>query len=595
MYRAKARATHGLGPDLSKPETGVVASDPLRVAVRALASEKAPSGYSGAVGKFTVTALVEPKAVAVGQSFSLTLTVRGTGNFAVFKTPELPDLPGFRIRGRIDNRAKGQRSIRYDLAAMSDQVRAVPAIAFPYFDVEHGRFETVRTSPVAISVAGRGGAAGAGVSGTPGLVPGVSDIYGIWSAGGAAGPSPSRETSIAALLLALVGPWVLVFGLRKVLRIRVQQQAPEVAAGTSGGSAISRGDRGGCRHWRCVCRLPRGPPRLRARSGHHAGAPEDSSGCRDVHGPGATHRVTFVEQCGASRYGGEAAAGEVGSEADIEAVLTELESSVLPQCVAPAELSVACDRRVPVPFADEVIPGCPLPCDRDAERRCPLWRHGLASELHAGLLHTTVRLAPVALHAREYAVLPRSSPASAARHHVVDRQLGCSRLHAAILTRVAIALEQVPACEVDVLRGHSSVLREHDDLGHRNPQAHRAHAGLVRGDREVGPGFESVDFVAIREDRLRRATREEPQRIGDRRRVDCDPGPVEDEGWLGKYAGSHDAFRVSVEMERLRGVTPRSRDGQDRIRTDNPKLGRRSQRRAYAYFATWPWSIERGK
>jgi len=127
--------------------------DARRVLVRELPEEGRPDGFSGAVGRFIVLATVEPDEVAVGEEFTLTLRIQGTGNLERFAPPTVaPD--GFHVLGRIDDRASPVRTIRYDLSPIRGGIEALPSLPFPFFDPETGRYAAGATAPIPLVVRG---------------------------------------------------------------------------------------------------------------------------------------------------------------------------------------------------------------------------------------------------------------------------------------------------------------------------------------------------------------------------------------------------------------------------------------------------------
>src|SRR5678809_1441485 len=99
--------------------------------------------------------------------------------------------------------------------------------------------------------------------------------------------------------------------------------------------------------------------------------------------------------------------------------------------------------------AEELVPGLAAIARRDLDERLPRRLLGRPAELESRLGRAAVRLDLVALHAREHAVLPRRHAPAAPRDDVVDGELLRPGLDAAILARIAVALEQVLPREHD--------------------------------------------------------------------------------------------------------------------------------------------------
>ena len=105
----------------------VVRGAPLALTILPLPEEGRPPGFAGAVGRFTVSATVEPYNVDLGESLELSLSVVGEGQRG---NPPRLDLPGFHVRGVITRDA----AFVYDVAPESAEVSAIPPIPFVYFD-----------------------------------------------------------------------------------------------------------------------------------------------------------------------------------------------------------------------------------------------------------------------------------------------------------------------------------------------------------------------------------------------------------------------------------------------------------------------------
>ncbi|MHC4953545.1 MAG: BatD family protein [Planctomycetota bacterium] len=129
-----------------------VASQPATVRILPLPDAGRPSDYGGAVGRFTVRAETSAGAVKAREIFKLTLRIEGAGNLEFIDPPQL-GMKGFHVYGSIDDKGAARRTITYDVAALSGDVSAVPAIAFPYFDPgEPPGYRVARTEPVPLTV-----------------------------------------------------------------------------------------------------------------------------------------------------------------------------------------------------------------------------------------------------------------------------------------------------------------------------------------------------------------------------------------------------------------------------------------------------------
>jgi hypothetical protein len=131
---------------------GSVKGTPLTIRVLPLPAEGRPAGFSGAVGKFTITATASPTEVEVGRSLHLGLVFGGTGDFAAVRAPRLDGLAGFHVVGWLDV-GDGVRAFTYELEPLSAEVKEIPSIAFDYFDpAPPAGYRVARTAAIPLRV-----------------------------------------------------------------------------------------------------------------------------------------------------------------------------------------------------------------------------------------------------------------------------------------------------------------------------------------------------------------------------------------------------------------------------------------------------------
>jgi hypothetical protein len=133
------------------------------IEVRSLPEEGRPSSFTGAVGRFSVRALAEPRDVSVGDPITLRFEVTDespgvAGDLANLRPPPLRDLEaldGFRVpddptTGIVEGRTK---IFTETLRPERDDLDAIPSIPFVSFDPELERYVTASSEPVPINVA----------------------------------------------------------------------------------------------------------------------------------------------------------------------------------------------------------------------------------------------------------------------------------------------------------------------------------------------------------------------------------------------------------------------------------------------------------
>ncbi|MBU6303181.1 MAG: BatD family protein [Verrucomicrobia bacterium] len=139
-------------------ERFVVRSAPVALKVRPLPESGRPSGFSGLVGAFRVETAAEPATVGVGQPVTLTLSASGMAApslldlpallansplAAQFVLPEIPVLP------RLE---PGKAIWSLPIRPRHEQVVAIPALTFSYFDPETGAYGETRSEPIPLRV-----------------------------------------------------------------------------------------------------------------------------------------------------------------------------------------------------------------------------------------------------------------------------------------------------------------------------------------------------------------------------------------------------------------------------------------------------------
>ncbi len=137
----------------------------LELYVRQLPPAPAGKQFEGAVGKFTAKLTADRTSVKAGETFTLTLIVRGAGNLHGLGTPT-PQVPEWvRIyRSREDRTSApgyggesdtigGEARFEFLALAKRPGTVKVPPIEFVYFNPDAGRYKTTKTEGVSIQVA----------------------------------------------------------------------------------------------------------------------------------------------------------------------------------------------------------------------------------------------------------------------------------------------------------------------------------------------------------------------------------------------------------------------------------------------------------
>ena len=121
----------------------------------------APASFSGAVGEFTLSGRVAPEAAAPGEAVQLALTLRGTGNAATLRAPEIETPAGVDAYDPESDRTAetaraplvSTRTFGYTFVPQRGAFE-IPAVEWSYYDPEAGAYRTLRDGPWAVSVSG---------------------------------------------------------------------------------------------------------------------------------------------------------------------------------------------------------------------------------------------------------------------------------------------------------------------------------------------------------------------------------------------------------------------------------------------------------
>ncbi len=136
-----------------------VESNTLSVRVDPLPGS-APEGFSGAVGTFEFSASLDKRTVQAGDPLTLTLEVRGTGNVKLVAVPR-PRVPADvetydpKISESVRKEGTtvgGMKKAEYLLIPRNPGQRTLEPIAFTYFDLNSGRYVTLRSPKFDLTV-----------------------------------------------------------------------------------------------------------------------------------------------------------------------------------------------------------------------------------------------------------------------------------------------------------------------------------------------------------------------------------------------------------------------------------------------------------
>ncbi len=184
-------------------------TEEMTVTVRPL-PQPAPTGFSGAVGQFTLVAELDKQDATVNDSLTLRVTLSGVGSLETIPDPAWPELAGWRAfadgvttntraeSSPLDGRPvfTGNRVYQRILIPGQPGQFTIPAITYTYFNPATGAYETAVTDLIPVTVTG---VAAVATAVTFAAADAADDVETVLPA-----PLPGRRLPAGAVYLALL-------------------------------------------------------------------------------------------------------------------------------------------------------------------------------------------------------------------------------------------------------------------------------------------------------------------------------------------------------------------------------------------------------
>ncbi len=133
-------------------------SNSLSITVKPL--PPAPSGYTGSVGNFSLSASVDPKQIPAGEAVTLKISLKGStrpGSIGDIILPQIPDCEVFKPEQQMitDTSVNGlstRKSYKYLLIPRKEGNLIIPPVSLLYFDPESGTYKKASSDTLMVTV-----------------------------------------------------------------------------------------------------------------------------------------------------------------------------------------------------------------------------------------------------------------------------------------------------------------------------------------------------------------------------------------------------------------------------------------------------------
>jgi len=128
--------------------------------IQSLPEQDKPDGFTGAIGTFSMDEIaLSDKVANAGEPITLTVKIRGTGNFDRIQPPQLTSTDGWQTYDPEETFVvadqlglSGTKTFAYTIIPTSKQVTQSPALSFAYFDPRSGQYVAYNAKSQAVEV-----------------------------------------------------------------------------------------------------------------------------------------------------------------------------------------------------------------------------------------------------------------------------------------------------------------------------------------------------------------------------------------------------------------------------------------------------------
>ncbi|MBL7701702.1 MAG: protein BatD [Ferruginibacter sp.] len=158
MFRDFADAT--IPPEGVEIQKVTLQSKPLTILVKPLPGAARPAGFKGAVGNFSIETKVEKNNFTTDDDGKMAVIIAGEGNLQMINAPEIAwpqGIEGFDPKATDDLYkgtipVSGRKIFEFPFTVAKPGTYTLPSVELSFFDLKEGKYKTVRSNPVDITV-----------------------------------------------------------------------------------------------------------------------------------------------------------------------------------------------------------------------------------------------------------------------------------------------------------------------------------------------------------------------------------------------------------------------------------------------------------
>ncbi|RYY52284.1 MAG: hypothetical protein EOO05_22115, partial [Chitinophagaceae bacterium] len=197
-----------------------MSTEAVNITVKPVPETARPDSFNGATGKFRISSELLKNNVHTNEEGILEVRISGEGNFTQLTAPDISwpgGLTAFdpEVKDQLDPETsplRGERLFRYHFVSNKPGTHELPGVVLSFFNPDSNRYQTLKTSPITVTVIDSVKKPSAGITGNK---PARSGTW-IWII----------TTAVLSLLLAALVSWLIFRRKKSVAVIPVKPAKP---------------------------------------------------------------------------------------------------------------------------------------------------------------------------------------------------------------------------------------------------------------------------------------------------------------------------------------------------------------------------------